>query len=450
MKLQQLVKNGDNSSAVTKFMEETYDIMISKENFDLSIWKDLRTWQNVIDIVNAQWAKKISQLEKIFGIDDEDLKSMKKRGNESIAKLGKDMQMLGFNEGNGLDIGAQEIQMEQQVNQEKEQETEQELEQFKNIFNGSQSRVAAIAKDIVAPKTQISAFEFTKELNSFPLGKRINDDKLATNESSTTFNKKYESAKNAFPSKINNQFFGTNNFFEATNKVDSVFSDRQKSVDFLLISWNKKTNSAEFKCHFLANMEADQIRKMIGNKMLTDCHLCSTAGVDMINGESKLEENDVSSFKERALCMAHLFYADISWINTNYESINNMIDEFTDENNNGFPPRSFSINPNSHSPESSASSPSINLLSPNPPSPNSLDDTYPREISTSPISISSSPNQQINSPLGQNSNEISPEKEKQLNDIVNFLILRSSDPARMKSNCKSSGIFSPIFSDASF
>ncbi|MDR2737540.1 MAG: hypothetical protein LBB18_01175 [Puniceicoccales bacterium] len=333
MKLRNIIRDGkvyDNLSEIQKLIESTRDIISSTENFDTAAWSNPRKWHNMQFIAVNLWKDMILRLETIFA-DDNDLKNMDSRIRECIKGLPKNMERLGFENdrtgyGESTEIYITQQQQQQQVTA---SEYEIELDQIKSMFEVPEISMAVVSKKIDEPIEPTPAFEFMEKLNNIEaIGARIRSDTCISTANVSDKNKiRYESAKMAIPEKFDGQFFATKNFFDTVLAHNSVFGRCQKNMEFMLISWDKN-DPAKTKCHFLSLVEAKDIRQMIENKKLTDCHLCTIANLTVEENQNGDPSPELKEFRELAMCMGNFFNCNIEWLNSNYMLTKRMLSEF--------------------------------------------------------------------------------------------------------------------------
>ncbi|MDR1401597.1 MAG: hypothetical protein LBI81_01395 [Puniceicoccales bacterium] len=423
MKLRKiLMLNGEYTlysswNTAEEFIKATQDIMLSQENFNPDMWKNVRTWNDVKSIATNMWADKRKKLQKISGVKNEDLEAMDAEIKKSIEALPADAKILGFADDIPLDGKEITQQQERQQDQQQDQERQQELEQIRNVFDSSNDKSAQVAQKIVAPESSTSAFKFTETwTGSTPLGQYVREE----NFPAAGVSGMYVSAKNAIPQIFDDQFFATHNFLNVTTAGNSVFRNQQKNAEFLLISWDNST-PRKTKCHFLSRYDFNEVSEMIKNSKLTNCHLCSIEGTDMIeNGDAPNVglDSDVAEFRKQAIWMGKFFNGDISWINANKDLTDEMLGKFYARTAQKTRPASPLASPLNNSNFSPSISPVATPM-----------------VAQSPIPS--------NNPLDEKQPMVS--GNQQLTHIMNFLILRSNDYTSAYNACKSAQFFQPLF-----
>ncbi|MDR1891202.1 MAG: hypothetical protein LBQ23_03445 [Puniceicoccales bacterium] len=313
---------------------ETATFMATVDDFNPDIWADRRNWQKAREIFQQQWDSTVGQLSNIFS--SQDISTLKGMGQAYINQIEEEIQMLTFSSQGMLPVAGQEMQVQtereqqqeqqqqqqQQQQQELETELETELESLHQFFHGSRDRTARREADIVEPDRATSAWSFMVELPAKSLATKVRDEQISTAEMSPENKAKYDAVRNIFPKSLNDEFFMTENFLATTNADESVFSSYQKDVKYLLLSWDNSRPPKQ-KCHFLSEYEAESIRSMIEGGRLTDCHLCTSNGVPVVDNKPINKK-----FLEKSIWMAHFFNADVQYMDAHSEFTEEMFIAF--------------------------------------------------------------------------------------------------------------------------
>jgi hypothetical protein len=317
--------------------DDNHVSLLTEESFNPDNYITRRTFQGAKNLLKKQLKNVVTNVNSLYDGKQsyEARDEILCKFDDRIGEIKKDMKILSFPDEGALEFGHDEhVEVEQEVeilqNVNAVQEISFETDMSYDFMNDATYFVAKRFEKIPDIDTPVAAHIATRRWESSRIQALIFKDQ---ERSKITDFDEYESARNVFIDKLNGNFFATENFLKTSIGQKSVFSPSQKSVEYMLMSWNSKFPLRN-KCHFVSLQEAESIRKLIESKKLKDCYLCTLDGVKVAHGcEISGEEN--KKFLSKALCVAHVFNADTNWLKRNRE----LTKELFDELNNGFEDR---------------------------------------------------------------------------------------------------------------
>ncbi|MDR1437486.1 MAG: hypothetical protein LBI69_00295 [Puniceicoccales bacterium] len=344
-----------NFAERSRLKDICFNFLVQEKMFNISQWEHFRCWESARKNMMCYFEEKISKLKHIIESNQlgnknailRSIEEMRKSAENIINCIPESEQTLAFpdkSDQQAANDAGHENQIEKQAITETQKEKEQQAEQQKeHVDELDQSRYQELEM-ILNLGSEIDS-KHAREQDSL----RMEDKKTADDLYSQYWSNASENSANAltlkdhfskfantiqdirdsnfhqnlankfrnfsklFDSDYFNQFVFTSNFLQAANAETCIFHRSQIIALDVLIFWDAELKN--FKCMFVTQKEASELKSKIEAGNILNCYLCTINGNPLAkHGKIPNENAAFQSFITSANWMAKFFNSDIDFL----------------------------------------------------------------------------------------------------------------------------------------